>query len=72
MFGQSIRRASALRQIKKYAGENCEITLTLRNHSRILGCAPIIVGGEQFQFCSLESGSPIVLPLDKIWSIAAR
>jgi hypothetical protein len=72
MFDRSISQESALQQIRKYAGENRAIMITLRDRSRILGCGPMIVGAEKFQFCSLESGLPIAFSLDEIWSIGAR
>jgi hypothetical protein len=68
---EQVQRSVVLEQIKRCTRKNCEILITLRDRSSILGGAPVIVGAEEIQFCSPETSLPIVLRLDKIWSIGA-
>ena len=46
-----------------------EILITLRDHSTVLGCRPIILGHKDIQFCSTKSRTAVVLPLDHIWTV---
>jgi hypothetical protein len=68
---EQVQRSVVVEQIKRCTRKNCEILITLRDHSSILGGAPVIVGAEEIQFCSPETRLPVVLRLDKISSIGA-
>jgi hypothetical protein len=46
-----------------------EILITLRDHSTVMGCRPIILGHKDIQFCSTKSRTAVVLPLDQIWTV---
>ena len=68
---EQVQRSVVVEQIKRCTARNCDILITLRDHSSILGGAPVIVGAEEIQFCSPETRMPVVLRLDKIRSIGA-
>jgi hypothetical protein len=50
---------------------NREVLIILRDHSAIFGRAPVIIEDKQIQFCSSDNKLPVVLPLEKIWTVGA-
>jgi hypothetical protein len=58
-----------LTRIKRCVHKNREILITLRDRSTVMGRAPVIVGYEEIQFCSIETRMAVVLPLDNISTV---
>jgi hypothetical protein len=71
MFDRGQRQLIMLEQIKRAVHKNREVLVILRDHSAIFGRAPAIIEDKQIQFCSSDNKLPVVLPLEKIWTVGA-
>jgi hypothetical protein len=71
MFNRAARQLIVLEQIKRAVQENREVLITLRDHSTFLGRPPVIADTKQIQFCAGERTLPVILPVDKIWTVEA-